>query len=427
MAHREYTNTRTAVASTNTTGNKTRTEANKLIRDNEFEFHEHDIFEVKDIHLNKMLISKTYGEQYKEKYYGGIQGSYVHDKKQEPLPSGKTPILPLDPNIKRYPVSGEYVVCINHMGRTYYKTIINHNNNPNNNILVGASSNSPGRNKVKHTIYTNNPDYNNNIEASPGDMILQGRFGNSISLGSHQLTASSIKLVTGINDSGKYDINKDKASIYIQDDGSVNVKNPNKKFKQYPVVGSKVVINADEIVLNARNSIKLVSGERTEFLSKNIELKHNKGGSIFTGETKELLDNTRDKIKDEIIREVEKCIHELLLVWDKVQEDFERVSDLIERLKDIPELTQEAVDMILGAEISINAEKFKQLSDKWTAIQLELDKVSDEEIKLAAAGLPSRDPVKRVRLMLQMADIIREFANVKELFRPNIKLGKPSE
>ena len=115
------------------------------------------------------------------------------------------------------------------------------------------------------------------------------------------------------------------------------------------------------------------------------------------------------------------------MVWDKVQEDFERVSDLIERLKDIPELTQEAVDMILGAEISINAEKFKKLSDKWTAIQLELDKVSDEEIKLAAAGLPSRDPVKRVRLMLQMADIIREFANVKELFRPNIKLGKPSE
>ena len=288
MAHREYTNTKPVVSSRSKQGGQIRAEANKLIRENEFEFHEHDIFEVSDILLNKMLIRKTFGAIFEEKYYGGIYGRYVHDKTQTVLPTGNSPVLPLDPSIKRYPVPGEYVICINHMGRTYYKTIINHNNNPNNNILVGASSNS--REKIRHSIYTNNPDYNNNIEASPGDMILQGRFGNSISLGSHQLTASSIKLVAGINDSGKYDINKDKASIYIQDDGSVNVKNPNKKFKQYPVVGSKVVINADEIVLNARKNLKLVSGNRTEILGKDIEFKHNKGCSIFTYE----VDNPSD-------------------------------------------------------------------------------------------------------------------------------------
>ena len=417
MAHKEYTNTKPAVASTSKQGSQIRAEANKLIRDSEFEFHEHDIFEVENILLSKMLIRKNFGVEFEEKYYGGIYGEYVHNSRQKTLPTGNSPVLPLDPNIKRYPVPGEYVVCINHMGRTYYKTIINHNNNPNNNILVGASSNSPGRNKVKHTIYTNNPDYNNNIEASPGDMILQGRFGNSISLGSHQLTASSIKLVTGINDSGKYDINKDKASIYIQDDGSVNVKNPNKKFKQYPVVGSKVVINADEIVLNARNSIKLVSGERTEFLSKNIELKHNKGGSIFTGETKELLDNTRDRLKNEVIREVEECIQQILLIVDKAQEDFEQVAKLIKKLRSIPELGQEAVDMILGAEISINSENFAKLQQDYNRLSKEMDDIPDK----------TKDPVKYARLLTEMVNLIRQFANVKELFRPNLKLGKPSE
>jgi hypothetical protein len=416
MAHREYTNREPAVASTNALGSKTRAEANKLIRDSEFEFYEHDIFEVQNVFLKKMLIRKTFGAQYEEKYYGGIYGSYVHNKTQKTLPTGNSPVLPLDPNIRRYPVEGEYVVCINHMGRTYYKTIINHNNNPNNNIQVGASSNSRGNKKVKHTIYTNNPDYNNNIEASPGDMILQGRFGNSICLGSHQLTASSIKLVAGVNDSGIYNINKDGASIYIQDGGSVNVKNPNKKFRKYPVVGSKVVINADEIVLNARKNIKIVSGNRTEILGKDIELKHNKGGSIFTGETKELLDNQRDILKDRAIREIELCIEQLLLVVDKGQEDFERLKRLIDKVRDIPELSQALVDRILGAEISINSEKFSELQNKYNRLTKEMGAIPDK----------TKDPVQVARILVEMAGVMRDFADYKELFRPNIKLGKPS-
>ena len=81
-------------------------------------------------------------------------------------------------------------------------------------------------------------------------------------------------MVAGHNSKNDYDINKDRASIYIQDDGSVNVENPNEKYKTYPVVGSKVVINADEIVLNARKNLKLVAGSVTEVLGEHVELKH---------------------------------------------------------------------------------------------------------------------------------------------------------
>ena len=429
MAHIQYKNPETAVASTNTSGNKIRTEANKLIRDNEFEFHEHDIFEVGKIFLDKKEIKKTFGITKQEKYYGGIQGRYVHDNTQSVLPTADSPVIPLDPNIRLYPVIGEYVVCINHMGRTYYKTIINWDNNPNNNIQQGlASSNRRLRRFKNHTIYTKEKDYHRNTHANPGDLIIQGRYGSSISLGAQQLTEPSIKLVAGVKqNSGEFDINKDGASIYIQDGGSVDVKNPNKKFKQYPVVGSKVVINADEIVLNARNNLKLVSGNRTEILGKDIELKHNKGGSIFTGETKELLDNTRDRVKNEVIREIEECIQQILLITDKAQEDFERVSKLIEKLQNIPELSRDAVDRILGAEISINNENFTKLQNKYNKLSEEMDELAAEERDLAAAGLPSKDPVKRVRILVEKANLIRQFADIQQMFRPNIKLGKPSE
>ena len=70
MAHRNYTNTNTAVTSTSKQGNQIRAEANKLIRDNEFEFYEQDILEVEKIFLDKKEIRKEFGITKQEKYYG---------------------------------------------------------------------------------------------------------------------------------------------------------------------------------------------------------------------------------------------------------------------------------------------------------------------------------------------------------------------
>ena len=415
MSHKEYKITNTATAPVSKLFNRIRAEVNKLIKDNEFEFHEHDIFEVDKVWLDKDELEKRYGLDSVDRYYGSISGTYVHDNSQKTLPLGKTPVMPLDTVVKRYPVVGEYVICINHMGRTYYKTIINWSNNPNNNIQVGASSNLVGSAVVQHTMYTNNKDHRVVMEANPGDTLIQGRYGNSINIGSENLTESSIKLVAGHNDSGKYDINKDKASIYIQEGGYVNVENPNDKYKKYPVVGSKVVINADEIVLNARKNLKLVAGNRTEVLGKEIELKHNKGGSIFTGETKELLDSKRDALKDQAIREIELCIEQLLLVANKAQEDYQRLKGLVDTLRSIPEISSQVVDTILGAEISLNSEKFNELSQRFNRIVAELPTI------------PPNDPVRLARVATELAQVLRDFTNFKELFRPNIKLGKPSE
>ena len=416
MPYRDY-KSKTIKTHTGPFISKIKGEIQSLIQQNQYDFHEQEAVEVKDVLLDEEKLPKKNGVK-DYKYYGAIKGRWIENKKQTILPLGEMWILPLDSNIKRYPVIGENVVCSNHLGRTYYTTTVGIFNSPNNNILPGLSSTGEPRTEKIHQIYEGGGDSIQrrlNVKANPGDLVLQGRHGQSINLGSHQQTVSSIKMVAGHNSKNDYDINKDRASIYIQDDGSVNVENPNEKYKTYPVVGSKVVINADEIVLNARKNLKLVAGSVTEVLGEHVELKHNKGGSIFTGETKELLDNTRDRVKNEIIREIEECIEQILLITDKTQEDFERVEKLIEKLTNIKEIGRDAVDRILGAEITINSENFAKLTKRFDKIVAELPTI------------PGNDPVRLARVSVELAQVLREFANVKELFRPNFKLGKPSE
>ena len=398
---------------------KIKGEIQDLIEQNQYDFYEIEAVEVVDVLLDEERLPKKNGIK-DDRYYGAIKGRWIENKQQSILPLGEMWILPLDSNIKRYPVIGENVVCSNHLGRTYYTTTISIFNNPNNNILAGLSSTDSKGTLPTNQIFEGSEKTKTfhrrlNVKANPGDLVLQGRHGQSINLGSHQQVVSSIKMVAGHNPKNDYDINKDGASIYIQDGGSVNVKNPNEKYKTYHVVGSKVVINADEIVLNARKNLKLVAGSVTEVLGKHVELKHNKGGSIFTGETKELLDNTRDRVKKEIIRETEECIEQILLITDKTQEDFERVNKLIKKLTNIKEIGRDAVDMLLGAEISINNENFAKLTQRFDKIVAELPTI------------PGNDPVRLARVSVELAQVLREFANVKELFRPNFKLGKPSE
>ena len=55
------------------------------------------------------------------------------------------------------------------------------------------------------------------------------------------------------------------------------------------------MLDADYIVLNAKQVLRQQSGELNEVIGKNVEIKHNqKDGTIFTGETKKILDNLRN-------------------------------------------------------------------------------------------------------------------------------------
>ena len=236
-----------ALSNTNDFFNRIKSEVTSLIKSEEFEFYELELFAVIDILLKEEELPRRRGVR-DWKYYGAIRGDWINDSSKKISPKGEQWVLPLDPHIKRYPVIGENVVCVNYLGRTYYSTILNHQNNPNNNIMTGLSKKGPSSSGQEapaeiSTVST----FNKPLPANMGDIIIQGRFGNSINIGSQDMVGSSIKLVAHGRENPTYDLEKDAASIYIQDGGSVTVKNPNSKLGSNIVTGKKIVL--EQIIL----------------------------------------------------------------------------------------------------------------------------------------------------------------------------------
>ena len=138
MPYKKYVN-QISLGNTNEFFNRIKGEVINLIKASEFEFYELELFSVQDILLDEKLLPKDNGN-IDYKYYGAIKGHWINDERKKILPMGEQWVLPLDPTIKRYPIKGENVVCVNYLGRTYYTTTLNHKNNPNNSILSGLSS-----------------------------------------------------------------------------------------------------------------------------------------------------------------------------------------------------------------------------------------------------------------------------------------------
>jgi len=142
MPFRDY-KSKTIKINTSPFMSKVKGEIQSLIQQNQYDFHEQEAVEVTNVLLKEDNLPKNNGVK-NYKYYGAIKGRWIENKQQSILPLGEIWILPLDSNIKRYPVIGENVVCVNHLGRTYYTTVVNINNNPNHNKLIGLSSTGKG-------------------------------------------------------------------------------------------------------------------------------------------------------------------------------------------------------------------------------------------------------------------------------------------
>ena len=189
MPYRDY-KSKTIKTHTGPFISKIKGEIQSLIQQNQYDFHEQEAVEVKEVLLDEEKLPKKNGVT-DYKYYGAIKGRWIENKKQTILPLGEMWILPLDSNIKRYPVIGENVVCSNHLGRTYYTTTISIFNNPNNNILAGLSSTDSKGTLPTNQIFEGSEKTKTfhrrlNVKANPGDFVLQVRHGESINIGSLQ-------------------------------------------------------------------------------------------------------------------------------------------------------------------------------------------------------------------------------------------------
>ena len=359
--------------------NKIKGEVTSLIRENQYDFYELEPFEVQEVLLDKKLFEGQ--GALKSKYYGAVRGRFINESNQAVLDNGGNGfVLPMDSHIKNYPVIGEIVVCSNFLGRTYYTNILNWSNNPNNTIQAGISSNQKVNLPAQPQI-TTDLQYGNPVVSEPGDVVIEGRFNNHIILGKQDEVGSSIKLVAG-DDSN--DINKSKASIFIQDGGTVKVDNPNKAFPSTTISGAKIILNADDIVINARNTLKLQSGNLTEVVGGSTEIKHNKGGQVVTGETEQFVEELRERAVKEATDVINAQVQVLKDTANIGIEEYNRQVQSIKSLTDSVKSARKNIEKVVNktrkVSVSFDAEKF--------AKNQEVILTNFNEIQALVPGLP---------------------------------------
>ena len=406
MAERRKTKSSNITSFGNSQVQRIHSDIHRIMDSREYDFYELEPVEVKEVLLDKNKLPKKSNGKPNYKYYGALKGSWVNNKDKQILGDG-VHILPLDTQIKRYPVVGENVVCVNYFGQTYYSDIINIKNNPNNNIKTGLSD----RNNKTISIQTTDEDfrYQRNIEANRGDLVLTGRYASSIKIGENDLVPS-VQIVAGhnteeleINEPVKHNLNKDDASIYVQaKGGSQEIKNPNPELSDIYTKGSVIVLDADYIVLNAKQVLRQQSGEINEVIGKNVEIKHNqKDGTIFTGETKKILDNLRNGPIVAIQNEIKRCIKEIRKLGNVPQKEFEELKQLQKKLKDIKIDPSKTLGQITNLNPTLKTKEFIDLENEYKNAQKGLEQATPKA---------ATDPVSFAIALGKLTKVISKFA-----------------
>ena len=199
----------------------------KLIKASQYDYHESEAFEVKQVILNQPLNR------------GSVRGTFINNPNQE-----VDIVKPLMPNIVAVPVIGEHVVVIEYNGQHYYTSIINRKGSTNENSIPGASGDY-----IKNTKYGEKFKRKKvkPLEIGEGCIAYEGRFGQSIHFDGHD-NVPSIKIRTNIDESdGEFtteNIDEDDSSIYLTSDGLRG-----KSFEGQKIEGKNILIKSDSIFI----------------------------------------------------------------------------------------------------------------------------------------------------------------------------------
>lgn len=243
---------------------------------------------------------------------------------------------PLDPNNFQLPVRHEIVLGCRIDGVHYYSSKVSKLNSPIASpepYVSSFLSDTPGDEPTEYGRYFRlNPSGSKSLIPFEGDTIIQGRFGNSIRLGSNQYSdydidenkldnnlqhtnSPNIKLVSGISnypvdDEGKdlrdaylENMSTELSSIYLTTNESTNIETY--KFEENIYTGSpNVIIQSGRIVFNAKNKIHFWSSNINlgdSFLNLNFGNETNLEPMVLGNTLKILLKNILDVIENTII------------------------------------------------------------------------------------------------------------------------------
>ena len=195
---------------------------------------------------------------------------------------------PLNSDIKRYPYPNEYVIIAEYFGQFFYTQKINLRNRTDTNIVPGLSKTAGAYSldiKKENLPVIENSNIRT-LNAVEGDVTFEGRFGNTIRLGSNvkeiktqdgveentgKQNSPNVIIRTGqgveesvANKPVKEDVNKDSSSLWMTTDQVVPFERSSQKAhgktvpNQYD--GKQILINSDRIVFNSKvNSIHAFS------------------------------------------------------------------------------------------------------------------------------------------------------------------------
>lgn len=170
---------------------------------------------------------------------------------------------------------------------TYWKEVVNIWNSPHHNAAPDTSQTNWEEDLLKG--FPERKDINP-LKANPGDTLIEGRLGQSIRLGNIQsisgdvsstsptiiISNGQIKTNNGI-DLIEEDINEDFNSLYFLSNHKTILNPANKKQNTYRTVpistteykGNQVVLNADRVILNAKENDMLLFAKDSIGLSAN--------------------------------------------------------------------------------------------------------------------------------------------------------------
>jgi hypothetical protein len=265
----------------------------------EFRFYELEMAEVVEVHLDetKSSFPKKSNDAPNYAYYGGILARYTTSEKGKPVDFLKD-CKPLNPNLMTYPIVGElvYVAQLTKLktGNRFYFSPFNFSGSPSQNLKPGISilghdkksmfenhlSDEWDHKQVVNSVedehktgYYHEPKSYPRLMAEEGDVIIEGRFGNSIRLGSDRemnergFDGSKITLHTGLKRETLYkgssvkpakeEFLKDQSSTLTI--GSMTKQNIPKaftpqvdNFDKYSM--SEIFMNSNQIILNTKNN-----------------------------------------------------------------------------------------------------------------------------------------------------------------------------
>ena len=244
-------------------------------------------------------VLEVYTDTLDESSIGAVRARFDISQQNQPLRDAKI-FYPLDSNVLQVPVQGEEILGCEFGGKYFYMSKLNKSNTATNDSNFGISALNVGDPyedfQFQFGRYFNPPSRVKKLLMREGDTIIQGRFGNSIRLGSNQFQSGStdkrnltespnVKIIAGgfttgpiyneglVSDISSKIISEEKSSVYLTTDEYVPYEDVGvtSTFDNNPTYFKpQVIIQSDRIVFNSKGDnggIGIYSRDKVEIKS----------------------------------------------------------------------------------------------------------------------------------------------------------------